>query len=108
MHEREFRAFVVIAETGRMDVAARQLGYSQPAITYQVKRLEESLGFKLFTRHPHGARLTANGRMILPSVRAVLLLIDSIRDTKALSAGECEDQEIPEDKTLPEVGQYSA
>jgi DNA-binding transcriptional LysR family regulator len=108
MHEREFRAFVVIAETGRMDVAARQLGYSQPAITYQVKRLEESLGFKLFTRHPSGARLTANGRMILPSVRAVLLLIDSIRETHAMPSGECGDQEIPEEKTLPVLGQYSA
>lgn len=80
MHEREFRAFVSIAETGRMDVAARQLGYSQPAITYQIKCLEQSLGFKLFTRHPSGARLTADGRMILSSVRAVLMLMDNIRD----------------------------
>ncbi|MFF1272685.1 LysR family transcriptional regulator [Streptomyces marokkonensis] len=93
MHEREFRAFVLIAETGRMDVAARKLGYSQPAITYQVKRLEESLGFKLFTRHPTGARLTGDGRMILPSVRAVLLLIDSMRDAHGARAGAVRDQE---------------
>ncbi|AYL35810.1 LysR family transcriptional regulator [Streptomyces fungicidicus] len=93
MHEREFRAFVLIAETGRMDVAARKLGYSQPAITYQVKRLEESLGYKLFTRHPTGARLTGDGRMILPSVRAVLLLIDSMRDAQGSRSDEDRDLE---------------
>ncbi|MEU9349577.1 LysR family transcriptional regulator [Streptomyces griseoloalbus] len=93
MHEREFRAFVLIAETGRMDVAARKLGYSQPAITYQVQRLEQSLGFKLFTRHPSGARLTGDGRMILPSVRAVLLLIDSMRDAHGSQSGEGRDLE---------------
>ncbi|MGW3316715.1 LysR family transcriptional regulator [Streptomyces sp. NA02536] len=93
MHEREFRAFVLIAETGRMDVAARKLGYSQPAITYQVKRLEESLGYKLFTRHPTGARLTGDGRMILPSVRAVLLLIDSMRDAQGSRSDEDQDLE---------------
>ncbi|WP_442785150.1 LysR family transcriptional regulator [Amycolatopsis sp. H20-H5] len=63
-----------------MDVTARQLGYSQPAITYQIKCLERSLGFKLFTRHPSGARLTGDGRMVLSSVRAVLMLMDNIRD----------------------------
>ncbi|MFE0449356.1 LysR family transcriptional regulator [Streptomyces fungicidicus] len=93
MHEREFRAFVLIAETGRMDVAARKLGYSQPAITYQVKRLEESLGYKLFTRHPTGARLTGDGRMILPSVRAVLLLIDSMRDAQGSRSDQDQDLE---------------
>ncbi|MFF8035942.1 MULTISPECIES: LysR family transcriptional regulator [unclassified Streptomyces] len=93
MHEREFRAFVLIAETGRMDVAARRLGYSQPAITYQVQRLEQSLGFKLFTRHPSGARLTGDGRMILPSVRAVLLLIDSMRDVHGARSGAGRDLE---------------
>jgi DNA-binding transcriptional LysR family regulator len=93
MHEREFRAFVLIAETGRMDVAARKLGYSQPAITYQVQRLEQSLGFKLFTRHPSGARLTGDGRMILPSVRAVLLLIDGMRDAHGSPSGEGRDLE---------------
>ncbi|MET7294778.1 LysR family transcriptional regulator [Streptomyces griseoloalbus] len=93
MHEREFRAFVLIAETGRMDVAARRLGYSQPAITYQVQRLEESLGFKLFTRHPSGARLTGDGRMVLPSVRAVLLLIDSMRDAHGPQSGQGRDLE---------------
>ncbi|MFE9701910.1 LysR family transcriptional regulator [Streptomyces sp. NPDC005930] len=80
MHEREFRAFVSVAEIGRMDQAARVLGYSQPAISYQIKCLEQVLGIKLFTRDSTGARLTREGRMILPSARAVLALIDSMKD----------------------------
>ncbi|MGW7299316.1 MULTISPECIES: LysR family transcriptional regulator [unclassified Streptomyces] len=85
MHEREFRAFVSVAEIGRMDQAARVLGYSQPAISYQIKCLEQVLGIKLFTRDSTGARLTREGRMILPSARAVLALIDSMKDVCAPS-----------------------
>ncbi|UED85073.1 LysR family transcriptional regulator [Streptomyces profundus] len=79
MHEREFRAFVSIAEIGRMDEAAVALKYSQSAISYQVKCLEQSLGTQLFTRDSGGARLTQEGRMILPSARAVLALMDTIK-----------------------------
>ncbi|WP_156727277.1 helix-turn-helix domain-containing protein [Streptomyces apocyni] len=79
MHEREFRAFVAVAEIGRMDQAARVLGYSQPAISYQIKCLEQMLGAQLFARDSRGARLTREGRMILPSARAVLALFDSMK-----------------------------
>lgn len=79
MHEREFRAFVSIAEIGRMDQAAKVLGYSQLTVSYQIKCLEQMLGTKLFTRDSTGARLTREGRMILPSARAVLALIDSMK-----------------------------
>jgi DNA-binding transcriptional LysR family regulator len=86
MHEREFRAFVSIAEIGRMDLAAKALGYSQPAVSYQIKCLEQSLGTKLFTRDSGGTRLTREGQMILPSVRAVLTLMDGIKGTTLYGA----------------------
>lgn len=79
MDERQLRAFLSIATVGRMDMAAKALGYSQPAISYQIKCLEQSLGVKLFVRDSSGARLTREGLMILPSVRAALILIDGIR-----------------------------
>jgi DNA-binding transcriptional LysR family regulator len=79
MHERELRAFASIAEIGRMDLAAKKLGYSQPAISYQVMCLERTLGTKLFTRNSEGTTLTHDGQMILSSVRAVLMLIDNIK-----------------------------
>lgn len=81
MDERQFRAFVSIAEAGRMDLAAEALGYSQPAISYQIKCLETSLRAKLFTRDSTGARLTTQGQMLLPAARAVVTLFDSIKQT---------------------------
>ena len=80
MNERELRAFALIADTGRMDLAAKQLGYSQPAISYQIRCLEQSLGTRLFTRDCTGARLTREGQMLLPSVRALLVLMDTIKN----------------------------
>ncbi|SHG07407.1 helix-turn-helix domain-containing protein [Streptoalloteichus hindustanus] len=80
MHERELRAFVRIAELGRMDLAARALGYSQPAISYQIRCLEKTLGARLFHREPAGSRLTPDGHRILPWARAVLTLIENMRE----------------------------
>ncbi|MGW6441564.1 LysR family transcriptional regulator [Lentzea sp. NPDC055074] len=79
MHERELRAFVVIADVGRMDVAAKQLGYSQPAVSYQVKKLELAIGAQLFDRKSDGVVLTDRGRGVLPSARAVLALMEDIK-----------------------------
>ena len=79
MQIRELRAFVAIADAGRMDVAARHLGYSQPAISYQIKCLEREFQVRLFRRAPTGARLTREGEMILPSASAILAIVDSIK-----------------------------
>jgi DNA-binding transcriptional LysR family regulator len=95
MHERELRAFVSIAQIGRMDLAAKALGYSQPAISYQIKCLEHTLGTTLFTRDSTGARLTDTGTMILPTVRAVLSLIDSMRETASALTHRCPEASPP-------------
>lgn len=89
MHERELRAFVATADTGRMDRAADALGYSQPAISYQIKCLEQELGMQLFGRRPNGLVLNSNGAMVLPFVRAALALIDGIK-AMATHTGEVE------------------
>ncbi|MEV4138615.1 LysR family transcriptional regulator [Dactylosporangium sp. NPDC049742] len=81
MHERELRAFTSIAETGRMDLAAKVLGYSQPALSYQLKCLETALGATLFTRNPTGAKLTMAGQVILPTAQATLVLMESMKQT---------------------------
>lgn len=79
MNERELQAFVSIAQHGRMDVAARSLGYSQPAISYQIKCLEVTLNAQLFARNCTGATLTHSGSLMLPSAQAVLVLMDGIK-----------------------------
>jgi hypothetical protein len=98
MQERDLRAFVAIVEAGRMDHAASLLGYSQPAVSYQIKCLEQELGARLFLRHPGGTELTREGTMMLPATRAALSLMDGIREITAqqsrtpagrLRAGRC-------------------
>ncbi|MEV0569330.1 LysR family transcriptional regulator [Dactylosporangium sp. CA-152071] len=81
MHERELRAFTSIARTGRIDLAAKALGYSQPALSYQLRQLETTLGATLFTRDSTGAKLTVTGQVLLPTAQAALALIESMKQT---------------------------
>jgi DNA-binding transcriptional LysR family regulator len=79
MNERELQAFVAVAQYGRMDLAAKSLGYSQPAVSYQIKCLEMTLGAQLFVRNSTGAVLTRSGALMLPSAQAVLTLMKGIK-----------------------------
>ncbi len=49
----------LIARRGSFGAAARELGRVPSALTYQVRRLEESLDVLIFDRRRRGARLTA-------------------------------------------------
>lgn len=66
------RTFVTVAEQGHLTKAATLLHVSQPAVSGQVKALEESLGLKLFERSPTGVRLTKAGEALLPKAKATL------------------------------------
>jgi DNA-binding transcriptional LysR family regulator len=85
MNQRELEAFVRVAELGRMDLAARSLGYSQPAVSYQIKCLEQALGVRLFERNSAGATITRTGALMLPSVKAVLVLMNGNKHTVSSS-----------------------
>lgn len=62
MELREIETFLAIAEHGTFSKAAEKLGYSQSAVTVQIKHLEQELGARLFDRVPRGAVLTEQGR----------------------------------------------
>src|SRR5262245_27664358 len=66
------RTFVAVAEQGHLTKAATLLHLSQPAISGQVKALEDALGLRLFERSPSGARLTKAGAALLPGARSAL------------------------------------
>lgn len=55
-------AFLAVAERGGVSAAAAVLHLSQPAVTGQIRRLEEQLGAALFERRPRGMALTEAGR----------------------------------------------
>lgn len=63
--------FTAVAQQGSLSQAARQLHRTQPAISNQMAKLAERVGEPLFTRHPHGVRLTAAGEILLPHALAL-------------------------------------
>lgn len=66
MELRTLITFARIAETGNFSRAAEQLGYSQSAVTMQIKQLEGELQTLLFERIGKQVRLTQAGRRLLP------------------------------------------
>ncbi|MFF9340655.1 LysR family transcriptional regulator [Streptomyces sp. NPDC014773] len=66
-----YEAFLAVARTGSFTSAARSLGYTQSAVSRQVRSLEEEWGAELFERLPRGVRLTEAGRVLLPHAEAV-------------------------------------
>ncbi len=53
---RHLRALCAIADAGSLHQAARRLGVSQPSLTTQLRRIENSLGAELFRRERTGCR----------------------------------------------------
>jgi DNA-binding transcriptional LysR family regulator len=65
------RHFLAVAREGNLNAAARQLGFSQPALTKSIRRLEDEFGVELFARHPRGMTLTQYGERLLRHAKLV-------------------------------------
>lgn len=59
----QIECFLAVAEHLNFAKAAEQLNVSQPAITRQIRTLEEELNTQLFIRNTRWVRLTENGRI---------------------------------------------
>ena len=70
MELNQLRAFVEIAKVGQLTRAAERLHLSQPALSGQLKALEEALGISLFERSSSGMTLTTGGRSLLVEAEA--------------------------------------
>ncbi len=64
-----FRVFYIVASNGSISKAAERLYISQPAVTFQIKNLEEQLGIGLFIRTKHGVILTEEGKVLYEYVK---------------------------------------
>jgi LysR family hydrogen peroxide-inducible transcriptional activator len=72
MNIRDLEYFAAVAELGHFGKAAEKCFVSQPALSGQLRKLEEELGVALFERGSKGARLTPAGQSLLPYARAIL------------------------------------
>ncbi len=75
----QLRSFVCVAREGNLTRASQQLHLTQPAVSTQIKALEDELDEKLFERKPRSLVLTAAGKMLLARAEEVLDLIGHTR-----------------------------
>jgi len=74
---KQLRYFVATAECGQVSMAASREHVSQSAVTAAIAALEETLGTRLFERHPQGVTITLDGHDFYNHARHVL---DSLND----------------------------
>src|SRR3954449_13553144 len=89
---RQMQYFLAVVDEGSFTRAAERLFVSQPALSHQVKALEQSVGGALLERRPQAVHLTPLGRAFLPHAAAAIRSAeDAQRAARAvgqLEAGE--------------------
>lgn len=78
MELRQLRYFVAVAETGNISRAAQKLFLTQPALSRQIKALEEKIGQCVLERQAHSIRLTPAGEALLREGRELLQRADDM------------------------------
>jgi DNA-binding transcriptional LysR family regulator len=106
---RHLRYFVAVAEMENVSRAALKLHVSQPALSRQIRDLEDEIGFGLLERTAKSVRLTDAGRAFLDNARALLQNADEAV-TKARAVANAEPTELhvghsptPTAKILPKI-----
>lgn len=87
MEIRRLSYFVRVADDGSLTRAAGVLRVAQPALSRQIRLLEEELGEALFNRTPQGMRLTEAGEYLRASVAGPLRAIDlALQNVRSFSS----------------------
>lgn len=88
----QLRTFVAIAQEGSLTRAAEKVFTSPPAVSAQLKALEDELGVKLFERSARGMELTDSGRRLLDDAQRTLASAGELRASAARLRGETQGQ----------------
>jgi LysR family transcriptional regulator, benzoate and cis,cis-muconate-responsive activator of ben and cat genes len=95
MELRHLRYFVAVAKEENVSRAALKLHVSQPALSRQIRDLEDEVGFLLLERSAKSIRLTKAGRTFLVESEAVLRRVDeAVRAARAVASGENEELNV--------------
>ncbi len=85
---RHMAMLCAIEENGSITRAASRLGMSQPALTAQLRRIEDELGEQVFTRSGSGVTVTRSGRRVLTHARTAQAAMSRLREApSSLPAG---------------------
>jgi LysR family nitrogen assimilation transcriptional regulator len=75
----QLRTLIHVAELGSLSKAADRMRIAQPALSRQVRMLEEELGIPLFIRHGRGMVITEQGREVLTHAMRIMAELDEIK-----------------------------
>jgi LysR family transcriptional regulator, cyn operon transcriptional activator len=100
----QLQCFIAVLEEGGFKRATARLGITQPALSYQIKRLEDELGVQVFRRGPGGITPTEAGRIFLEHAHQVIATVrEAHQAVRELSGGVTGEIRIGAVKC---VGQY--
>jgi LysR family transcriptional regulator for metE and metH len=88
---KQLRVLAAIAKSGKITKAAKELGVTPPAVTLQLKLLEDSVGVPLFDRTPQGMRPTDAGHYLVDTESRISSALnecdEELRQLKGLGRG---------------------
>lgn len=85
---KQLRYFDAVARAGHFGRAAAICSISQPAISVQIKEMEQTLGIALFERGARVVRLTGAGEDLVLRVRSILGAVEELSDVARASGGQ--------------------
>jgi len=74
MNRNHLALFHAVAQAGGISRGAERLHVSQPAVSKQIKELEDALGIRLLERLPRGSRLTDGGKLLAQYVQRMAVV----------------------------------
>src|SRR5574342_493817 len=84
----QLQCFIAVLEEGGFKRATARLGITQPALSYQIKRLEEELGVQVFRRGPGGITPTEAGRVLFDHAHQIIATVrEAHQAVRELSGG---------------------
>lgn len=76
---RLLQAFILLVETGSVSETSRRIGRTQPAVSLQMRRLEQATGARLFTTVGRKFVLTPAGELLLGYARTIMSLQEEVK-----------------------------
>jgi DNA-binding transcriptional LysR family regulator len=107
LNPHQLELFLLVAQNSSFSKAAESLEISQPSVSIQIKRLENSLGVRLFERLGQSVHLTSEGKIILEYAKQfdnlVTNLSSDLEDLKGLKMGRVRvgASRVPSTTTIP-------
>lgn len=77
-----YKSFYNVIKYGSFTKAAEKLNVSQPGLSYNIKKLEDELGYKLLDRTKDGISLTSFGKTVYKNLITVFNILDNILEIK--------------------------